>query len=256
MSGYSGHNTTGRGNEIAARRTRHNSFSSGSNNNAYPLNNEGVKEYRDVVKNTIYRLNKKAGNEWQKAHDNAREGGYPKATFKYNANRQKFEGKSTNKTNKKKKRKTVKKRLVKINNNNNNKNKKKNNKNSNKKRVTNKMNKTKMGGGRRRNTRRKRRKRRKRRGGMNPASSANSRRANGNNRANAARPNNQVIPVANTAQSNIDFNGNVLTGSNFNSGNSNSSNNSNNSSTRRRRRRRQRERGFLSGNSSNNNNNY
>ena len=229
MSGYSGHNTTGRGNEIAASRTRHNSFSSGSNNNAYPLNNEGVGEYRDVVKNTIYRLNKKAGNEWQKAHDNAAKMAvYPKATFKYNANRQKFEGKSTNKTNKKKKRKTMKKRLVKINNNNNNKNKKKNNKNSNKKRVTNKMNKTKMGGGRRRNTRRKRRKRRKRRGGMNPASSTNSRRANGNNRANAARPNNQVIPVANNAQSDIDFNGNVLTGSNFNSNSSNSSNNNNN----------------------------
>ena len=56
---------------------------------------------------------------------------------------------------------------------------------------------------------------------MNPASSTNSRRANGNNTANAARPNNQVILVANTAQSDIDFNGNVLTGSNFNSNNNN-----------------------------------
>lgn len=169
MSGYSGHNTTGRGNEIAASRTRHNSFSSGSNNNAYPLNNEGVGEYRDVVKNTIYRLNKKAGNEWQKAHDNAAKMAvYPKATFKYNANRQKFEGKSTNTTTTKKKRKTVKKRLVKINNNNNNKTNKKNNKKkNNKKNATKKINESRMGGGRRHKTRRKRRKRRKRRGRMN-----------------------------------------------------------------------------------------
>ena len=166
MSGYFGHNTTGRGNEIAARRARHNSFSSGSNSNAYPLNmdvifnpkkNNAMNEFRARVKS-----NKNAGNEWQKAHDNAaKKAVYPKATFKYNANRQKYEGKSTNTTTTKKKRKTVKKRLVKINNNNN-KNKKKNNKNSNKKRVTNKMNKTKMGGRRRRNTTRKKRKRRKR----------------------------------------------------------------------------------------------
>lgn len=164
MSGYFGHNTTGRGNEIAARRARHNFFSSGSNSNAYPLNmdvifnpkkNNAMNEFRAMVKS-----NKNVGNEWKKAHDNAaKKAVYPKATFKNNATRQKFEGKSTNTTTTKKKRKTVKKRLVKINNN---KNKKKNNKNSNKKRVTNKMNKTKMGGRRRRNTTRKNRKRRKR----------------------------------------------------------------------------------------------
>jgi len=172
MSGYSGHNTTGRGNEVAARRTRHNSFSSGSNNNAYPLNmdiifnpkkNKAMNEFRAMVKS-----NKNAANEWEKAHEIAREGGYPRATFKYNENRQKFEGKSTNTTNKKKKRKTVKKRLVKINNNNKNKTNKKNNKKkNNKKNATKKINESRMGGGRRHKTRRKRRKRRKRRGGMN-----------------------------------------------------------------------------------------
>jgi len=60
---------------------------------------------------------------------------------------------------------------------------------------------------------------------MNAASSTNSRRVNGNNKANVARPNNQVIPVANTAQSDIDFSG-LLIGSNFNSNSSNNNNSS------------------------------
>jgi len=240
MSGYSGHNTTGKGNEIAAKRARHNSFSSGSNSNAYPLmdvifnpkKNEAMNEFRTMVKS-----NKNVANEWQKTHEIASQGMFPlakptfasknysQATFKHNANRQKFEGKSTNKNNKKKRRKTMKKRLVRINNNNKNKTKK-NNKNSNKKRVTNKMNKTKMGGGRRRKTRRKRR---KRRGGTNPGSNSNNSRANGNRnavRANTGRPNNQVLVSPRLQRQhrwrseNLNFTGNLI-GSNGNFSNSN-----------------------------------
>lgn len=172
----------------------------------------------------------KWGKSWQGTYPSPKltfaSGNYPAAIFKHNANRRKFYGESENKIKKKKKKRKTK-RLARINNKNN---RNKNNKNKSNKNPTKKMNETKMEGGRRRKTRRKkrrktRRKRRKRRGGMNPASSTNSRRANGMNRANAARPNNQVIPVANTAQSDIDFSGSVITGSNFNSNSNSNSNN-------------------------------
>ena len=42
MSGYSGHNITGRGNKKTARRTRDNSFSSGSNIYSSPLNKDVI----------------------------------------------------------------------------------------------------------------------------------------------------------------------------------------------------------------------
>ena len=149
MSGYSG-----RGNKKGRERAR------GSNSNSYPLNmdvifnpkkNNTMNEFRSMVES-----NKKAGNNWKKAHENARlvkfpiakptfaSQNYPKATFKYKTNRYNFEEKSTNKTNKKKKRKTMKKRSVKINN------------------PIIKMNEITMGGGRRRKTRRKKRRKKRR----------------------------------------------------------------------------------------------
>lgn len=170
-NGGNGRSNTGRGklgsNNPNPTTRRHNSFSSGSNSNSHPLNmdvifnpkkNKAMNEFRSMVKS-----NKNAANELKKTHEIARQGtypranptfarqGYPTATFKHNANRQKFYGKSVNKIKKRKKRKT-KKRLARINNNNNN-NRNKSNKKNKKKNSTKKMNETKMGGGKRKSRR-------------------------------------------------------------------------------------------------------
>ena len=61
MSGYFGPNTTGIGNRIAASRKRGNSFSNGSNSNAYPSNNNnnGNNRKKSNKKNNKKKNNKK-----------------------------------------------------------------------------------------------------------------------------------------------------------------------------------------------------